>query len=103
DPRVSRSLEEILTPEFGALLRQARESQGLRLEDIAKKLRIQVHYLEAMEGGNIRVLPPPPYRSAFIKQYASTLGVSLTPAAPPEKKPDTMTKATEFANTAAKA
>lgn len=94
----------MLTPEFGAALRQAREAKGLRLEDIAARLRIQAHYLHAMESGNVKALPPNPYRSAFIKQYASTLGVSLTPAAPPqERKPDTIAKATELATTAAKA
>lgn len=81
---MSRNLEELLTPEFGALLREARETRGLRLEDIAKKLRIQVHYLEAMEAGNLRVLPPNPYRSAFIKQYSKLLGVPLTISEAPQ-------------------
>jgi transcriptional regulator with XRE-family HTH domain len=79
---VSHSIDDILTPEFGAALRQAREAKGLRLEDVAAKLRIQLHYLHAMETGNLKALPPPPYRSAFVKQYAKLVGVSLVPPAP---------------------
>lgn len=109
---MSRPIEEILTPEFGVQLRQAREAKGLRLEDVAAKLRIQAHYLHAMETGNLKALPPNPYRGAFVKQYAKLVGVSLVPPAPvpapptksvPEVAADVAKATVEAVQTASKA
>ncbi|HET9136833.1 MAG TPA: RodZ domain-containing protein, partial [Candidatus Kapabacteria bacterium] len=77
-------------PETGGLLRNARLAKGLSEDDVAAKLRINRHYVERMEAGDLRSLPPEPYRKAFLKEYARFLGVKLEAlrGAPIEPKPE---------------
>lgn len=81
---------DILTPETGGLLRNARLAKGLSEDDVAAKLRINRHYIDCMEAGDLRSLPPEPYRKAFVKEYARFLGVKLDAlrGAPIEPKPE---------------
>lgn len=85
---MAHNVEEILTPAFGSTLRAAREGKRLSISDIAARLRMNHQYIEAMEAGDLKTLPPEPYRKAFLKEYCKTLGVTLS--APHEaKKPMT--------------
>jgi cytoskeleton protein RodZ len=59
----------------GADLREARERLGLSVHDIAETLRIRVSHLEALEAGNIASLPGNAYALAFVRTYATTLGL----------------------------
>jgi cytoskeleton protein RodZ len=59
----------------GADLREARERLGLSLHDIAFTLRIRLPHLEALEEGRISLLPGNAYALAFVRTYASTLGL----------------------------
>jgi cytoskeleton protein RodZ len=59
----------------GADLREARERLGLSLHDVAFTLRIRLPHLEALEEGRISLLPGNAYALAFVRTYASTLGL----------------------------
>jgi cytoskeletal protein RodZ len=47
----------------------------LALEEVEEETKIRKYYLEALENGNFRVLPPPVYASGFVKRYAILLGL----------------------------
>lgn len=59
---------------FGQELKEAREKEGLSLQQVAAKTRIDIKFLEAMEEGNFAFLPDL-YVKAFIKNYASNVGI----------------------------
>ncbi len=62
---------------LGDQLKQKRESLGLRLEQVADKTRIPLKYLEAIERNDYHVLPKAKaHRLAYIKEYASQVGLS---------------------------
>jgi transcriptional regulator with XRE-family HTH domain len=83
---VASSLDEILSPEFGAALRRAREEKRLTIEEAASKLRMNPAFIEHMEKGRFDLLPPEPYRKGFIKSYSQLLEVKLTTPPPTEKR-----------------
>jgi cytoskeletal protein RodZ len=55
-------------------LKQRRIEQGINLEDIARKYRIQIKYLEAIEQGNLKDLPAA-YDHLFFRSYLKALAV----------------------------
>ncbi len=59
----------------GADLREARERLGLSLDEVASGLRIRLQYLEALEDGRISLLPGNAYALAFVRTYATALGL----------------------------
>lgn len=59
----------------GADLRAAREQAGWTLPQLAAHLRIRLPYLEALEEGRIALLPGNAYAVAFMRSYASALGL----------------------------
>jgi cytoskeleton protein RodZ len=80
----SRGLMSAITPlaavppaaaRAGADLRAARERLGLALDDVAYNLRIRLPHLQALEEGRISLLPGNAYALAFIRTYASVLGL----------------------------
>ncbi|WP_404784128.1 helix-turn-helix domain-containing protein [Altericista sp. CCNU0014] len=71
--------------ELGAHLRSHRTKKGLSLEEIATKTMIQHRFLEAIEKGNLEVLPEPLYVRGFIRRFAEAMGldgVSLSESFP---------------------
>jgi cytoskeletal protein RodZ len=56
-------------------LKKAREGRNLGLEDISKKTRISVKFLEKIENGNYDFAPEP-YVRAFIRSYARVVGLN---------------------------
>ncbi len=60
---------------FSEELRKEREAQNITLFDIAKKTRINIKYLEAIERGTFDVLPQT-YIRAFLKSYAEVIGLN---------------------------
>jgi cytoskeleton protein RodZ len=60
-------------------LKEKREALGLTLKDIFQRTRISVVNLEAIENGNLHLLPVPIYTRNFIKTYARTLGIDSKP------------------------
>jgi cytoskeleton protein RodZ len=60
---------------LGERLRQEREAKGVSLEDIASQTRIGVRMLKAIEEEHFEQLPGGIYNKAFLRQYASFLGL----------------------------
>ncbi len=58
---------------LGAMLRQARESQALSLEEVEAQTRIRVKYLQALETGDFSVLPSITHARGFLRNYAQFL------------------------------
>lgn len=59
----------------GAVLRQAREAEGLSLADIAGRTRIPLRQLEVIEAGEFDTLPSRTYAIGFARSYARNLGL----------------------------
>jgi len=61
--------------EVGELLRRARETARLPMDQAARMLHIRVRYLDAMEQGRLDELPGLPYARGYIQSYAQFLGL----------------------------
>ncbi|MGB8957288.1 MAG: RodZ domain-containing protein [Tumebacillaceae bacterium] len=61
--------------ELGMELKNIRESKGLSLDQVQQDTKIRSRYLEAIEAGDLSVLPGMVYARGFIKSYAEYLGV----------------------------
>jgi len=59
----------------GSKLRDARESQGISLEDIAKSTRIPLRQLHNIENSDYEKLPAPTYSTGFVKAFALAVGL----------------------------
>lgn len=57
----------------GAFLREARETTGRSVADVAQSLRIRRVYLEAIEDGRFDELPGAAYAVGFVRSYATYL------------------------------
>jgi cytoskeleton protein RodZ len=57
------------------LLRDQRESRGLSIADIEKRLRIRANYVEALEQGRFDRLPGAAYIPAFLRAYSRHVGL----------------------------
>lgn len=62
--------------DIGQGLKEAREAQGLTLDEIAARTRITVRHLIALEEGNESDLPEVFYVRGFLKKYAEAVGLS---------------------------
>jgi len=60
---------------IGVILRGAREANGESIEDVARLLRINWRYLQALEEGEFDELPGMVFALGFIRTYADHLGV----------------------------
>jgi cytoskeleton protein RodZ len=81
DPDPEPPEEELVEPEpspVGEQLRQARESKGLSLEDVAAQTRIPQRHLASIETGDWDNLPAPTYTIGFAKSYAGAVGLDRT-------------------------
>ncbi len=61
--------------DFGSLLKEARERKGVSLRAIADVTRISVRVLEALERNDISRLPGGIFSRAFVRSYASEIGL----------------------------
>ena len=62
-------------PSFCDELREARQRGGYSVADAAHVLRIQEHYLEALEVGRFDQIPGTTYTIGFLRSYAGFLGL----------------------------
>ena len=60
---------------FGGKLREARERRGISLRQIANATKISVGALEALERNDISRLPGGIFSRAFVRSYASEVGL----------------------------
>jgi len=65
-------------PSIGERLREARESRGRDLDQIAAEIRIQARYLKAIEAGDLTELPGGFFARSFVRQYAKHLEMPET-------------------------
>jgi cytoskeleton protein RodZ len=61
--------------EIGSSLREARESRGVELGQVAAATRIRTRYLAALENERFEALPGRAYARAFLREYAEFLGL----------------------------
>jgi len=60
-------------------LKEKREALGLTLKDVFQSTRLTAVNLEAIENGDLHLLPVPIYTRNFIKTYARAVGVDSEP------------------------
>jgi cytoskeletal protein RodZ len=68
--------KSIGTLTLGEKMSRLREERRLSLKDVSKATRIQVKYLESLEGGLYNDLPADVYVKGFLRSYADFLGVN---------------------------
>lgn len=73
DERDERRKERLL--ELGSRVRARREELGLSVQQVSEKTKIRSKYLIAVEEGDDSVSPGRTYFRAFLKTYASFLGL----------------------------
>lgn len=61
--------------DIGLELRQRREDRGLTLQQLSHITKISPRVLQAIEAGDDSRLPAPVYTRAFVKTYASEVGL----------------------------
>jgi len=66
-------MEEVVT--VGQRLREARESKGLSVEDIAAQTRIPTRHLTSLEESDWDKLPAATYSIGFAKNFAGVVGL----------------------------
>jgi cytoskeletal protein RodZ len=62
--------------ELGDTLRSQRELMGLSLGDVERHTHIRIHYIAALERGDIAHLPSPVQGRGMLSNYASFLGLN---------------------------
>ncbi len=67
--------EQQSSPSVGAMLRAAREARGQTVESIARSLKLNPRYLEALEADTFDAFPAQPYVRVYIKTLAQHLGI----------------------------
>lgn len=66
-------------PTFGPVLKQKREQRRMSLDDIARETRLSKRYLVALEDEDISKLPGGAYNRAYLRMYATHLGLDPDP------------------------
>lgn len=59
---------------FGSYLKDFRVKQDLTIETVARRTKIALHCLKAMEENDVGRLPPRAYVKSFIRAYAEAVG-----------------------------
>jgi cytoskeletal protein RodZ len=62
--------------EIGQKLKEARESNGVTIEEAAEDLKLRVSQIENIEEGNIKAFKDVFYLKFFIREYAKYLGLN---------------------------
>ncbi|AOU98216.1 hypothetical protein BI364_09835 [Acidihalobacter yilgarnensis] len=74
DDRAQPLPETDVSPEpIGRQLQLRREAMGLRLEDAAKHLHLDVNVLRELEADNFEALPGPAYIKGYLRAYGQLL------------------------------
>ncbi|GAB6125588.1 helix-turn-helix domain-containing protein [Humidesulfovibrio idahonensis] len=65
--------------ELGGLLKSEREKHGLSVRDVMEATKISRRNLNALEGGEIKLLPHPVYLKGYVRNYARLVGLDAEP------------------------
>lgn len=68
-------MSETATAPIGQILREAREAQGLSVEEAASRLRLMHRQIGAMEDEDFESLGQPVFARGFVRNYARLLGL----------------------------
>lgn len=74
-PALPGGSPEAIFAEIGQRLRKQRELLGLSLEDVERHTHIRMHYVRALEAGNLAGLPSPVQGKGMLNNYAAFLGL----------------------------
>ncbi|GAG58836.1 unnamed protein product, partial [marine sediment metagenome] len=61
--------------DIGNFLKERREARGISLIEVEKDLKIRKKYLQALEEGNLDVIPGKTYIIGYLKNYSKYLGI----------------------------
>lgn len=67
---------EVIFKELGHTLKSQRELMSLSLGDVERHTHIRMHYIRALEDGDISHLPSPVQGRGMLSNYASFLGLN---------------------------
>ncbi|MFZ0532655.1 MAG: RodZ domain-containing protein [Anaerolineales bacterium] len=70
------SNSDAIFKEIGHKLQSQRELMGLSLGDVERHTHIRMHYIQALETGDISHLPSPVQGRGMLSNYASLLGLN---------------------------
>jgi cytoskeletal protein RodZ len=73
---VSSASSEAIFNELGNTLKSQRELMGLSLGDVERHTHIRMHYIDALERGDLAHLPSPVQGRGMLSNYASFLGLN---------------------------
>jgi cytoskeleton protein RodZ len=76
---VAEELVVMSVPPVGEQLRSAREARGLQVADIAQTLKLGQRQVEALEGGDWKVLPGNTFIRGFVRNYARLIQIDAAP------------------------
>jgi len=65
--------------ELGDLLKREREKRGLSVRDVMETTKISRRNLNALEAGEIKLLPHPVYLKGYVRNYAHMVGLNADP------------------------
>lgn len=63
----------------GSLLKAAREKLGLTIGEVSARTKINEKQIEALESGDLSILPPATFAKAFIKSYCKVIKLDHVP------------------------
>lgn len=78
-PTADEADSVLIFRELGEEFIGQREMLGFSLEEVERNIHIRLHYLEALESGNLDDLPSPVQGRGMLKNYASFLGMEVEP------------------------
>jgi cytoskeleton protein RodZ len=68
-------MEQMLTGEIGDRLKHARERRGLSLSEVARRTKLSVNVLQAIERNDFASLPGGMFRKAYVRTMAAEVGL----------------------------
>ena len=72
----SHSKSDAIFHEIGQKLRHQRELLGISIDDVERHTHLRLHYLKALEAGDMEGLPSPVQGRGMLNNYASFLGLN---------------------------
>lgn len=66
-----------MSESIGQQLQQARQARSLTLEQVARATHLRVHYLQALEAGDLSRVPSLVQARGFLRIYAEYLGLNV--------------------------
>lgn len=68
--------DALVADPIGNRLKEAREAQGMSLDDVASKTRVPIRHLQHIENGEWDALPAATYSVGFARAYANVVGLN---------------------------